>query len=161
MTARDNNDEVRAVLRRMDTANELLSLRRAQRQALEKRYSRPAPPLGSFIESAARANGLEVPEATDRSPVERKGYSERSTVVKLRKIGLRPLVKMLEKIERSRHPLSVTKLTIKKRPTPPDNYDVELVVTAYDKASAKAGDKDKKDKKGGKTKAGSTKGQRL
>ena len=107
-----------------------------------------------------------VPEATDRPEVERKGYSERSTVVKLRKIGLRPLVKMLEKIERSGHPLTVSKLTIKKRPSTPDTYDVDLVVTAFDKD--KSGSKDAAGKgkggKPGKSKAksgGDSKGQRL
>ncbi len=156
VAARASNDETRDVLRRMDTATELLSMRRAQREALDKRYARPAPPLGSFIESAARANGLEVPEATDRPVVERKGYSERSTVVKLRKIGLRPLVKMLEKIEKSGHPLTVSKLSIKKRPSKPDMYDVELIVTAFDKSKGADG-KGASGKKG----KSSDKGQKL
>ena len=98
----------------------------------------PAPALASFLESAASANGLEVPESSDRPNVEGKGYTERITVVKMRSVNLKPLVKMLEKIERSGHPVAVTQLQIKARASSPDLYDVQLGASAYDRQGATA-----------------------
>jgi hypothetical protein len=120
----------------MSKASELLALRRSERAALDLRYARPAPALASFLESAATANGLEVPESTDRPSLEGKGYTERITVVKMRSVNLKPLVKMLEKIERSGHPVAITQLQIKARASSPDLYDVQLGVSAYDREGA-------------------------
>jgi general secretion pathway protein M len=131
--ARDHNEEVRGLLERMNKASELLAVRRKEREAVELRFAKPAPPLASFIESAARQNGLDVPESTDRPDVSHKGYTEHITVVKMRKVGLKPLVEMLEKIERSGHPVAITQLSIKARASDPDSYDVQLGVSSYDK----------------------------
>ena len=131
--SRSRNEEMRELLDRMGKASELLALRRSERAALDLRYARPAPALASFLESAATANGLEVPESTDRPDVEGKGYTERITVVKMRSVNLKPLVKMLEKLERSGHPVAITQLQIKARASSPDLYDVQLGVSAYDR----------------------------
>jgi hypothetical protein len=131
--ARARNQDIRDVMRRMDKASDLLAKRRGERLALDLRYAKPAPALASFIEKAASANGLEVPESTDQQTIEGKGYKERVTSAKLRKVGLKPLVKMLERIERSGHPVSISKLSIKAKATGPDLYDVNLAVSAFDK----------------------------
>lgn len=131
--ARERNEEMRALLERMNGASELLALRKRERMTLDLRYARPAPALASFIESAAAAYGLEIPESSDQPNVEGKGYTERITVVKMRSVSLKPLVKMLEKIERSGHPVAITQLRIKTRASGPDSYDVRLGVSAYDK----------------------------
>jgi general secretion pathway protein M len=132
--ARERNDEIREVMRRMNRASELLAKRKSERLALDLRYAKPAPALASFIEKAASANGLEVPESTDQSPRPIDGgYTERATTVKLRKVNLKPLVKMLERIERSGHPVSISALSIKAKASGPDLYDVTLAVSAFDK----------------------------
>ncbi|MCA9623593.1 MAG: hypothetical protein KC731_31445, partial [Myxococcales bacterium] len=74
--ARDRNEEIREVLRRIAKADELLQKRKGERLALDLRYAKPAPALATFIEGAASANGLEVPESTDRPPVQGTGYTE-------------------------------------------------------------------------------------
>ncbi len=140
--ARSRNEEMRKLLAQMDRMGELLAKRKSERMALELRYASQAPSLASFIEEAASENGLEVPESTDRPDIKGKGYTERVTVVKMRKVGLKPLVKMLEKIERSKYPVSVSLLSIKARASTPDSYDVQLAVSAFDKESqAPAADK--------------------
>ena len=143
--ARDRNEEIREVLRRIAKADELLQKRKGERLALDLRYAKPAPALATFIEGAASANGLEVPESTDRPPVQGTGYTERITSVKLRAVGLRPFVQMLEKIERSGHPVQVSQLSIKTKASGPDLYDVSMQVSAFDKEGMEktGADKDK------------------
>jgi hypothetical protein len=64
------------------------------------------------------------------------------------KVGLLPLVKMLERIESGGYPIAISRLKIKKK-NRPDQYDVELTVSAYQKRSAEdAKGKGKKGKKG-------------
>ena len=132
---RGRNDDIRQLLSRMDRASELLAKRKGEREALERRYAKPAPQLASFIESAAKANGLEVPDSADQPETKQKDFTERSTVVKMRNVGLKALVKMLERIETSGHPVAITQLNIKAKTTP-DEYDVKLAVSAYDKKIA-------------------------
>ncbi len=135
--AREHSDNIRAVLKRMEVSGKLLALRRQQKDALALRYAQPAPPLASFIEERARKQGLEVPESTDQPDIQTptKGYVERHTLVKLRKINLKPLTLMLEDIKNSGHPVSISRLRITKRATAPDLWDVTLAVSAFDKKS--------------------------
>jgi general secretion pathway protein M len=135
-SARAHNESIRDVLTRMDSANELLEVRRREREAQDLRHANPAPALATFIETAAKANGLEVPDTTDRPEVPGKVFTERVTQVTMRKVSLKPLVKMLEKMERSGHPVGITQLGIKKRVSAPDEYDVTMAVSAYDKKGA-------------------------
>ncbi len=137
-SAREHNEDIRQLLRRMDKASELLAKRKRERQARALLYAKPAPALASFIESMAQSYGLEVPESTDRADVVGERFTERVTVVKMRRVNLLPLVKVLEKIERSGHAVAITMLTIKARATVPDEYDVKLGVSAYDKHGVKS-----------------------
>ncbi len=43
------------------------------------------------------------------------------------------LVKFMEKIEQSPHPVLISRLNIRKRGTEVDSYDVEMIVSAYDR----------------------------
>ncbi len=147
-SARDHNDEIRQLLRRMDKGSELLAKRKRERQARGLLYAKPAPALASFIESMAASYSLEVPESTDRPDSAHPGFTERVTVVKMRKVNLLPLVKMLEKIERSGHPVAITMLSIKARASVPDEYDVQLGVSAFDKKGAKPKTDEKRPAKG-------------
>jgi len=136
LSTRSHNDAIREQLAQIDKMGPLLSKRRAQREAQDRRYANPAPRLGPFIEGAANEHGLEVPESKRLSEVEHGGFTERATQVKMRKVGLEALVGMLEQIERSGYPVAITKLEITNRAPPPDTYDVTLAVSAYDKEGA-------------------------
>jgi hypothetical protein len=132
--ARAENESIRDTLRNMERMSELLAKRKGERDARDLKYAKKAPPLGAFIESAARDNGLEVPESSDRpDDVGKNGYTERTTVVKMKKVGLLNLVRMLEKIEKSGYPVVISGLTVKTRASGPDSYDVTLAVSAFDR----------------------------
>lgn len=139
---RDANEELRGLLREIRSAQTLVADRKAKKDAVAARYARVAPPLAGFIEEAARENELVVPESTDKPEVPHgKRFSERITVVKMHKIGLKNLVKTLEKIERSGYPVAITRMNLKPRSGEPDSYEVELGVSAYDKKPDPKADK--------------------
>ena len=62
-----------------------------------------------------------------------KRYVERGTTLRLRKVAGYPLVKFLEGIETSGHPVAVTRLNLRKRAGEHDAFDVEVGVSAYDR----------------------------
>jgi general secretion pathway protein M len=105
-----------------------------KRQSIANRYARPAPPLSSFIDSLARELTLDVPEIQDRPTVPHgKRYEERAVRLQLRKVDLAKLSNFLEKIEVAGYPIVLSKLNVHKRISEPDSYDVELIVSAYDR----------------------------
>jgi general secretion pathway protein M len=67
------------------------------------------------------------------------------------------LVRLMEKIETSGHPVAISSLDIRKRASEPDSFDVDMVVSAFDrkapepkKAETKpAGSADTEDKEPG------------
>ncbi len=138
-TAIDNIQKGRAVVRK----------RAAERDAVAARYASPAPPLAGFLSKLATETGIDIPESQDRAVIPHgKQYEERSTKIVLRKVGMLHLVKFMEKIEQSPHPVLISRLNIRKRGTEVDSYDVEMVVSAFDK---KAASKSKSTKKGSST----------
>ncbi|MGH7286148.1 MAG: hypothetical protein ACRELY_31900 [Polyangiaceae bacterium] len=123
--------------------------RQAKHDLVASRYAKKAPLLAGFLQDTARAQKLEVTDSTDHPDVPiGKKYVERSTVVHLKKVGLYPLSKFMEAIEKSGLPMAITQLSIRKRTGEPDSYDVELGLSAYDRtatpAPASSGAKDKK-----------------
>ena len=143
--ARDSNDQVRDLISDIYKARMGVGELRAKQEALLARYAKPAPALAGFIEDAAKQNNITVADAQDKPEVPHgKKYTERITVVKLHKVGMLNLVKLLEKIEQSGHPLAISRLNIRPRSGEPDSYEVELGVSAYDrKADPKEKEKDK------------------
>jgi general secretion pathway protein M len=143
--ARDSNDQVRDLITDIYKARMGVGELRAKQEALLARYAKPAPALAGFIEDAAKQNNITVADSQDKPEVPHgKKYTERITVVKLHKVGMLNLVKLLEKIEQSGHPLAISRLNIRPRSGEPDSYEVELGVSAYDrKADPKEKEKDK------------------
>jgi general secretion pathway protein M len=143
--------EIRDLIDQIQSARTAIAERKAKREAMLARYAKPAPPLAGFIEEAAKENGATAAESQDRPETPHgKRYTERTTVVRIHKIGMLAVAKMLEKIEQSGHPVAITRLSIKPRAGQPDSYEVELGVSAYDRkpdAPPPSADKDKdKDK---------------
>jgi general secretion pathway protein M len=138
---RTENQEVRDLIDQIYDARASIAERKAKRDAIIARYARPAPPLASFIEEAAKENGATAADTQDLPEVPHgKRYTERSTKVKIHKIHMLALAKTLEKIEQSGYPVAVSRLNIKPRSGEPDSYEVELAVSAFDrKADAPAG----------------------
>ncbi|MEZ4299092.1 MAG: hypothetical protein R3B70_29355, partial [Polyangiaceae bacterium] len=55
-SARSSNDDIRAVLNEIDDSRATINERKAKKDALLAKYANPAPPLGGFIEQAAKAH---------------------------------------------------------------------------------------------------------
>lgn len=135
---RQQNDELRAAINVVQGSRGKLQEIKARKDAIAARYVNPAPPLAGFIENAARQSSIDIPESQDRPDQPHgKKYVERSTVVRMRKVQMLPLLQTLERIEGAGHPIVVSRLSIRKRGQEPDNYDVELGVSAFD--SVKSG----------------------
>ncbi|UQA60819.1 type II secretion system protein M [Polyangium aurulentum] len=131
---RDENEQIRYLVQQTYGARATVSERKAKRDAILARYAKPAPQLAGFIEEAAKSNGIQVPESQDKPDVPHgKRYTEKLTVVKMHKIGLTSLVKTLEKIEQSGHPVAISRLSIRPRAGEPDSYEVELGVSAFER----------------------------
>jgi hypothetical protein len=62
-----------------------------------------------------------------------KRFEERTTKITLRKVGLMKLVNFLEKIEQAGHPVRISQFDIRKRGSEADSYDVDLIVSAFDR----------------------------
>lgn len=131
---RSENQEIRELITAIHDAAGQVSERRSKHDALVARYAKPAPQLAGFIDEAAKANSISAAESQDRPETPHgKRYSERTTVVKMHKVGMLALAKTLEKIEQSGHPVAVTRLNLKPRTGEPDSYEVELGVSAFDR----------------------------
>jgi len=102
-----------------------------------ERYARPAPPLAAFLAGLASEVGIEIPESQDRQGVPHgKRYMERSTKMSLHKVGMLKFAKFMERIEQSGNPITISALNIRKRGPDPDMYDVEMTVSAFDRAAS-------------------------
>ena len=125
-------------LERLDSEANLIREAQERDEALVARYAKPAPALAGFLDKAASASSLEIPEIKDRSPVAHgKKYEERSTSISFRKAGLVPLVKFMEQVAGSQYPISISNLNIRKRASQPDSYDVKMVVSAFHRVELK------------------------
>jgi general secretion pathway protein M len=126
------NEELREAVTAIQENRELVRRHNEEREVVLGRYAQPAPPLAGFLDKLAKDSSLEIPESQDRAPVPHgKKFEERSTKIVLRKVGLLNLSKFMERIEQSGHPVSISRLNVRKRGTEQDSYDVEMFVSAF------------------------------
>ena len=136
--ARDEAQAIRDVLEKIDASRDKIAKRRASRDALLARYAKDMPGVSEFVEETAKANNVEIAESQARPDVPHgKKYVEHTVSLKLRQAGLYGLTKMLERIEKSGHPVSLSKLNLKPRNGEKDSYDVELHVAAFERKDSK------------------------
>lgn len=132
---RETNRALRASIATIKNGREDVQRRQAKREAVIARYANRAPALAGVLEKAARDNDLVVPESRDTPDIPHgKRYSERSTVIRLRKATMLQLAKMLEQIEQPRMPIAISRLNVRRRGGERDSYDVELGVSAFDRS---------------------------
>jgi general secretion pathway protein M len=131
---RSDVEALRDAIEQIQSARDELKKRELERGKVIERYSKPAPPLAGALAGWATASQIEIPESQDRALVPHgKRYDERSTKIVLRKVGMLSLVTFMEKLETSGHPVTISRLNIRKRGTEPDSYDVEMIVSAFDR----------------------------
>ena len=132
---RTENDDLRAALTAVNNARAQIRERTERKASLAQRYGKKAPQLAGFLEQNASAQKLQVTDSVDRPDVPHgKKYGERNTVIHFKKSGMASIAKFLEAIEKSGYPVAVSRLNIRKRAGEPDSYDVEVGVSAYDRA---------------------------
>ncbi len=128
------NDALRDAINSIEDGREQVGKAKATRDAVTQRYASAAPPLAAFLSKIAGEVQLEIPESQDRQAVPHgKRYSERSTKIVLRKVGMLKLIRLMERIETSGHPMALASLNIHKRASEPDSFDVDMVVSAFDR----------------------------
>jgi hypothetical protein len=129
---RQENEELREAIERLFSERDDLLERRARNQSVLSRYKTPAPALAGFLDKHAKALEIEIPEFQDKPPVPiGKEYEERSTEIRIKQTGMRNLVLFMEKIAQASFPVSITKLSVRKRGTEEDKWDVGMTVSAY------------------------------
>jgi general secretion pathway protein M len=141
-----DNDALREAISNIDDARGKVEKAQLARDTVAARYAQPAPPLAAFLAKIASDAQVDIPESQDRQAVPHgKRYTERSTKITLRKVGMLKLIHLMEGVEKSGHPVTLSSLNIRKRGSEPDSFDVDMVVSAFDrkapepkKAEAKA-----------------------
>jgi general secretion pathway protein M len=132
---RTENEELRQALDDVQDARGKVRERQAKKDTITQRYGKRAPALAGFIEENARKQKIEVTDSVDRPDVPvGKRYTERATNVHLKKAGMYAIAKFLESIETSGYAVAISRLDVHKRSGEPDSYDVDLGVSAYDRA---------------------------
>jgi type II secretory pathway component PulM len=133
----EQNAELRSVVEQLDAQRTKLARIAAERRTAEQRYLNKTPPLGSFLESEAKKQGLTLQEVTDQPEKTVGRYLRRSVTVALPQVALTPLINLLSSIVESGHPVAIDQLQIDHY-QPGDQFNVKLGVLTFDKLSAAA-----------------------
>jgi len=131
------NDELRSVLDQLALQRGRLMQLAQDRKNAEARYQNKTPPLGSFLESEAKKQGLTLQEVTDQPEKTVGRYQRRSVTVALPQTGLTPVIKLLSSIVESGHPVAIQEIQLDHY-QPGDQYSVRLGILTYDKLQATA-----------------------
>lgn len=135
---RSDNADMRDTITKIQDSRAQIRDRQSKKDAVALRYANKVGPLAGFIEQQARAQKLEVTDSVDRPDLPiGKQYNERTTVVHLKKANMLAIARLIESIEKSGHPVLVSRLNIRRRSAEPDSWDVELGVSAYDRVEPK------------------------
>ncbi len=129
---RAENQMLREAIERLFVERDKILERRSQNQRVVDRYRVPAPRLAGFLDNQAKTLGLEIPEFKDRPVVPiGKTYEEHATDISLKQASMRNIVLFMEKIAQAPFPTSLTRLTIRKRATQSDSWDVTMTVSTF------------------------------
>jgi type II secretory pathway component PulM len=131
------NDELRSLLDQLSIQRARLLQLAQDRKNAEQRYQNKTPPLGSFLESEAKKQGLTLQEVTDQPEKTVGRFQRRSITVSLPQTGLTPVIKLLSSIVESGHPVAIQEIQLDHY-QPGDQYHVRLGVLTYDKLSSTA-----------------------
>ena len=105
-----------------------------ERQLLEARLRQTPPQLMSFVDTTAKADGIEVGGMSDRGLVSGGTGGkprENSVEVTVGKIGLDKLLKLIGDIEHSPGVVKVRRLRVRKSADSKEQLDVTLSVSAW------------------------------
>lgn len=141
---RDENQALTEALRSVREGRAQYAARSANQEAVVERYAKTTPALAGFLDRLAKQHKIDIPESQDQATVPHgKLYEERSTRLTLRKVGMLNLVKFMEAIERSGYPVKILRLNIRKSGAQPDQYDVSMNVSSFDRKAPEPAKADK------------------
>lgn len=126
------NAELRNVVEQLDMQRNRLGRLAQERKAADLKYANKTPPLGSFMESEAKKQGLTLQEVTDQPEKTVGRYLRRSVTVALPQVALTPLIQLLSSIVESGHPIAIDQLQIDHYQAG-DQFNVKLGVLTFDK----------------------------
>lgn len=132
----DETEEYAKSLRLLDQKEQdyLESQREVQRQE-RKGKSKPTP-LRTLVDKISKGLSITVPDVKELPDQRHLGsWLERAVELSLREVGLRNLTKFMEEVEgnRTRFPIAITKLEIRKRRRAQDAYDVKMIISTYER----------------------------
>jgi general secretion pathway protein M len=133
------NETMREALSSLQDSRAILDKRAMERSQQDQRYQKQAPPLAGFLAGIAERHDIEIPETQDQADVPHgKRFNERSTKITLRDVGMLKLAKLMAGIAQSGYPVGISRMNIRKRGTQADSFNVQMVVSAYDRSEAVA-----------------------
>lgn len=132
----DEREEYADALQLLDQKEQdyLESQREFQRQ-LSKGRSKPTP-LRTLVDKISKGLSITVPDVKELPDQRHLGsWLERAVELSLREVGLRNLTKFMEEVEgnKTRFPIAITKLEIRKRRRTQDAYDVKMIISTYER----------------------------
>ncbi|MFC1642937.1 hypothetical protein ACFL5O_09695 [Myxococcota bacterium] len=142
---RSHNKTLQDTIAAIQAGREKARTREEDRNAILQRYAKSAPPLAELLEKLANQNKVEIPETRPQATIPHgSDYEEKPTKITLRRVGMYALAKFMEGLAQSGYPVTLSRLNIRKRGVEPDSFDVEMVVSAFDRKV-----KEKAQKRGG------------
>lgn len=131
------NESMREAMATLQQSRTVLEKRAEEQVKMDARYERAAPPLAGFLAGIAQRHKIEIPETQDQAEVPHgKRFSERSTKITLRDVGMLKLAEFMQGVATSGYPVSISRINIRKKASPPDSYNVQLTVSAFDRKAA-------------------------
>ena len=139
----ERNAEMRQALRDLDSQRDSYLRNKAKAAQMETRLGSTPVQLQSYLESAAKEAGIEIPESRDRPPeAAGKKFIKRSVDLTLRAVTLEQLTKFMKAIETGKSLVVVDSLDVRTRDDKHQQLDVTMAVSTYDRATeAKGGAK--------------------
>lgn len=132
------NDKARKVLKDLDEQRQALIEARTQGQSPTPLGGGEAPPLATYLDGIAGELGVQIPESTERPPVPKGKFQERTVDIKMRGLTVRQLADFLRQVETRSQAVVTQRLFVKTYFNQHDKLDVELTVATYERAAAKA-----------------------
>ena len=130
----DENAKIRDAIELLEQAAPVIKRKAAELDVIRDKYDPAAPPLAGLLSKEAKPAGITIPESQDLAALPHGAdYDERRTKITLRQVGLLGLGRFMEGVENSRYPVSISRLDIRKLGNKPDTYNVEMVVSAFDR----------------------------
>lgn len=126
------NDELRSVLDQLGIQRARLMQLAQDRRNAEARYRNKTPPLGSFLESEAKKQGLNLQEVTDQPEKTVGKYLRRSVTVSLPNTPLTPVINLMSSLVESGHPVAIQEISMDHYSIG-DVFNVKLGILTYDK----------------------------